>query len=313
MQKPVVDKVSAVVIEDRHIEVAGRQLHVRSAGLAGALPTIVLEAGGGGVQLPTWSGIEQALAPHARVLSYERAGIGDSAGPVDSARPQAVAQRLEALLQATGVSGPIILAGHSLGGLYSRYYAATRPRQVVGLVLLDTTPVDLPFPRLLSLRAGALFWSLHVLARLGILRRLLARGGRGDAASVSPAQLAALGRSHHVKAVLAEIGALRQVQADVAALPAAAPLPTLAISAGLAPPGDDPQRLERFRRSHEQLAAAGRPPHSRHLRLEDAGHMSMLTEPEHAQAVAAEILAFARQLCAFPITNDAPKGESAMP
>lgn len=282
--------------EDRHVEVDGRQLHVRSAGLACSLPTVVLEAGGGGVQLPTWSGIEQALAPHTRVLSYERAGIGDSRGPVDSARPQAVAQRLEALLRATGVSGPIVLAGHSLGGLYARYYAATRPQQVAGLVLLDTTPVDLPFPRLLTLRASALFWSLHVLARLGLLQRLLARGGRGEAASVSPSQLAALGRSHHVKALLAEIAALRQVQADVAALPATAPLPTLAISAGAASPGDKPQRMEHFRLSHEQLAEAGRPPHSRHLRLEGAGHMSMLTDPLQAQAVAAEILAFARQL-----------------
>lgn len=282
--------------EDRHVEVAGRQLHVRSAGSAGALPTVVLEAGGGGVQVAAWSGIEQALAPHTRVLSYERAGIGDSAGPVDNARPQAVAQRLEELLRATDVRGPIILAGHSLGGLYSRYYAATRPRQVAGLVLLDATPADLPFPRGLGLRTGILFWSLHVLARLGILRLLLARGRQGDAASVSPAQLAALGRGHHVKAVLAEIAALTRIQDDVAALPAAAPLPTLAISAGAAPPGDNPQHREQFHLSHEQLAAAGLPPHSRHLRLGGAGHMSMLTEPRHARVVAEAILAFARQL-----------------
>ena len=44
---------------------------------------------------------------------------------------------LHALLQAAGVPGPYVLAGHSWGGFMARFYAATYPDEVVGLVLVD--------------------------------------------------------------------------------------------------------------------------------------------------------------------------------
>jgi pimeloyl-ACP methyl ester carboxylesterase len=46
---------------------------------------------------------------------------------------------LHALLRAAQVPGPYVLAGHSLGGLYVRLYAATYPDEVVGVVLVDAT------------------------------------------------------------------------------------------------------------------------------------------------------------------------------
>ena len=44
---------------------------------------------------------------------------------------------LHALLQAAGIPGPYVLAGHSWGGFMARFYAATYPDEVVGLVLVD--------------------------------------------------------------------------------------------------------------------------------------------------------------------------------
>ena len=44
---------------------------------------------------------------------------------------------LHALLQAAGVPGPYVLAGHSMGGFFARLYASTYPDEVVGLVLVD--------------------------------------------------------------------------------------------------------------------------------------------------------------------------------
>jgi pimeloyl-ACP methyl ester carboxylesterase len=51
---------------------------------------------------------------------------------------------LQALLDAAGISGPYVLAGHSLGGLIVRLYASQHPNDVVGLVLVDGMPPDLP-------------------------------------------------------------------------------------------------------------------------------------------------------------------------
>jgi pimeloyl-ACP methyl ester carboxylesterase len=51
---------------------------------------------------------------------------------------------LHALLEAADVSGPIVLAGHSVGGLIVRLYATRYPDDVAGLVLVDGMPPDLP-------------------------------------------------------------------------------------------------------------------------------------------------------------------------
>jgi pimeloyl-ACP methyl ester carboxylesterase len=88
-----------------------------------------------------------AVAEFTRVCAYDRPGTYASIGeddfvgrsdPIAQPRtaPDAVAE-LHALLQAAEVPGPYVLAGHSLGGLFTRLYASTYPDEVVGLVLVD--------------------------------------------------------------------------------------------------------------------------------------------------------------------------------
>lgn len=286
------------MIGGREIDIGEARLHVHDGGLCTALPPIVLEAGNGSI-LQTWSGIEQALVEHTRVLAYERAGIGRSSAPCDGVLSAAVARRLDALLEASKLEGRVILVGHSLGGLFMRYYAATRPGRVAGLVLLDTTPQDFPFPRFFTLKPAVLMWLLHGLARVGLLDKLVQRlKAKGKASDLSVELVDAIGRPRHVKTVLEEISALETIQAEVAALALAraTPVPTLTISAGKHDPRISPSHAEHFRRSHEAIAAAGAAPYSRHHRFEEGTHMSMLTEPANATRVAALILDFARQI-----------------
>ena len=271
-------------IEDRLLPLGKRSLHIHRGGTKTALPTIVLEAGAGCI-LQTWAPLEEALAPHATLLSYERAGVGTSSGPVDSIGAEAVAQRLTTLLAATETKTPVLLVGHSVGGLYSRYFAATRPELVAGLVILDATPEDHPFPRFYSVKPTVLMWLIYAAARIGLLKRT----------KLSPAHLAAMARFRHIKSVLGEIAGLRQVQSEVAATKLPKNLPVLALSAAL--PTLEPQhQRDHFHASHELIASTGSAPHSRHQRIEGATHMSMLTDEQHAKTVAELILEFAKRI-----------------
>jgi pimeloyl-ACP methyl ester carboxylesterase len=85
------------------------------------------------------------VARFTHVCSYDRAGLGQSdPAPAGVRTVQDSVDDLHALLAASDISGPIVLAGHSLGGLIVRLYASQYPDDVAGLVLVDGMPPDLP-------------------------------------------------------------------------------------------------------------------------------------------------------------------------
>ncbi len=99
-------------------------------------PTVLLEAGYGATSL-AWGQVQALVAPRHRACAYDRAGYGFSdpgPAPRDGA---AIARDLDQALRATRISGPFIVVGHSAGGLYVRVFADRRPKDVVGMVLVD--------------------------------------------------------------------------------------------------------------------------------------------------------------------------------
>ena len=156
----------------RLVDVGGFRMHLQVQGGEQVGPTVVLEAGLGSFS-PNWYWVQQALAPHVRVVSYDRAGLGwsdPSPAPRDAGT---MAVELHAALHAAGIPGPYVLAGHSFGGLVVRAFADAYRPETVGLVLVDASHPDQwarwPVPyadriQLFTLRtmAGA--------ARLGLLR-----------------------------------------------------------------------------------------------------------------------------------------------
>jgi pimeloyl-ACP methyl ester carboxylesterase len=105
-------------------------------------PVIFLEAGAGNDGL-TWGKIQPMLAKTTRVCSYDRAGMGwsDSLPPPRDA--DHIAIELHRLLAVAKVDGPIVLMGHSRGGLFIRDYVTRYPAEVAGLVFLDSsTPLQ---------------------------------------------------------------------------------------------------------------------------------------------------------------------------
>ncbi len=121
----------------RLVAVEGRRLHLHCTGEG--RPTVILDAGLGGWSLD-WSLVQPEIAQFTRVCAYDRAGLGWSdPGPAPRDARQAV-HELHALLAESG-PGPLVLVGHSNGGLRVLLYAGTFPGEVAGLVLVDPTPV----------------------------------------------------------------------------------------------------------------------------------------------------------------------------
>jgi pimeloyl-ACP methyl ester carboxylesterase len=129
-------RASSTAMPGTSYDIGGRSLHMHCTGTGS--PTVVLESGLGEMS-SNWAWIAPAVADTTRVCAYDRAGQGwsdDAAAPEDGL---AVARDLHALLAAAGEPGPIVLVGHSTGGVYAMTYAAQYPDEVAGLVLLDSS------------------------------------------------------------------------------------------------------------------------------------------------------------------------------
>jgi pimeloyl-ACP methyl ester carboxylesterase len=105
-------------------------------------PTIVLDAGLGNDGL-IWGGVQPVLAKTTRVCSYDRAGFGWSDALPAPRDADHIAAELHGLLAVAQVSGPIVLMGHSISGIYIREYATRYPANIAGLIFVDgSTPLQ---------------------------------------------------------------------------------------------------------------------------------------------------------------------------
>jgi pimeloyl-ACP methyl ester carboxylesterase len=130
-QSPVPEgaKPALVRVADREVEV------VRSG--RGA-PTLVLESGAGeGAE--RWLPLVPELAKLTRVIAYSRAGFGKSTADTVPGSPQRSVSELHQLLDSLDARRPVVIVGHSWGGLLARLYVSTYPSEVAAVVLIDGT------------------------------------------------------------------------------------------------------------------------------------------------------------------------------
>ena len=125
------------------LAVNGQNLHIETSGASG--PIIVFEAGLGN-DSTIWKLVAGPIAQFARVVLYDRAGLGASL-PMNKGSAitaDEVATDLHALLSAADIRPPYLLVGHSLGGLYVQMFARKYPEEVSGIVLLESSSTDAP-------------------------------------------------------------------------------------------------------------------------------------------------------------------------
>jgi pimeloyl-ACP methyl ester carboxylesterase len=127
---------------DRMADVSGLKLHVHCDGVhAPGAPTVVLEAGAGN-SAKTWNDVFGPIAQFARVCAYDRPGLGTSEQTSQPRSPGDIVGTLHALLADIHELPPYVMVGHSWGGEIVRLYAMSHPREIAGLVLIDSSHED---------------------------------------------------------------------------------------------------------------------------------------------------------------------------
>jgi pimeloyl-ACP methyl ester carboxylesterase len=267
----------------RRVDIGGYRLHLHEMGKGG--PVVVLDAGIGGSSLQ-WSRVQPEIAQFSRVVSYDRAGLGWSDPGPEPRTSARIAGELHALLTKAGVKKPYVLVGHSFGGWNARLFASIYPKEVAGMVLVDSpeentlppqTPEQTRAESAALRREGRLY---AFLARLGLVRLyvnrikppgLLASTQRLPPAA-QPADLATRFLPDRIVAVYAERAALRESAAQVRAVGKLGHIPLIVVSSvrGMMP--SDPRRQGQNRLA--RLSA-----NAEHVLTARSGHNIHLEEP----------------------------------
>lgn len=138
--------MARIAYRGERIDIGGRSLRVVRAGPgpdARRGPLVVLEHGAFGCAAD-WAVVQEKLAARGLAsVAYDRAGLGHSDPGPEPRDGRALNDDLEALLAAVGEDdGPILLIGHSMGGLMVRLFALERTRALAGLVFVDAVTPD---------------------------------------------------------------------------------------------------------------------------------------------------------------------------
>src|SRR5215212_5113321 len=216
------------------VDVNGHLMHINCMGEGSS--TVILEAANLGMSAH-WVRVQQQLAKSTRVCAYDRAGMGWSEAGADPRDAKQISSELHTLLKGAGTEGPYVMVGHSYGGLYARMYAARYPKQVAGVVLVDSSHPE-QFTRSEEGRAmyeqtrrmGAFVpW----LARLGVIRLTNFYPAHPELPAQQRAQIAALNSStQQVVTTVEEFSATPQTSAQVRSAQSLGDKPLAVITAG---------------------------------------------------------------------------------
>ncbi|OJE40392.1 alpha/beta hydrolase [Bacillus tropicus] len=90
-----------------------------------------------------WFPIIDKLSQHFTVVSYHRPGYGKSELGNHSRTTRQATKELHMLLQKLDIHDPIILIGHSYGGLCAQHFAMLHENTLQALILVDSTSMNL--------------------------------------------------------------------------------------------------------------------------------------------------------------------------
>lgn len=268
-------------------------VHLRMRVEGSGTRTVIFESGLGDT-LSVWNAVQPrvAAAGCARTVAYDRAGYAGS-DPAETRRDAAnIVAELRAALARRNIRPPYVLVGHSLGGLYMQYFARNYPREVAGLVLVDST-----------------YWN----QRLPLVPSTSTVAAAADPPGDPPADPPPPRGSRMVVVFMpwmmrAEIMGSAAAGAEVHASPAAVSLPTIVLSSTRRLQGETVDGEARETRFQDHIA--GEFPGAEHIRVPETGHYIQRDRPDVVIA-AARKLAGCEPLASMPSRVDRRRGAPA--
>ncbi|MGG0122741.1 alpha/beta hydrolase [Bacillus paranthracis] len=124
----------------KFVEVLGQTIEVYMKG--SSKQTVVIQTGMT-CSFYDWLPIIEKLSQHFTVVSYHRPGYGKSELGNDSRTIRQVTKELHMLLQKLAIHEPIILIGHSYGGLCAQHFTMLHEDKLQALILVDSTSMNL--------------------------------------------------------------------------------------------------------------------------------------------------------------------------
>ncbi|WP_158306764.1 alpha/beta fold hydrolase [Alteromonas naphthalenivorans] len=121
------------------LDVGGYSLYVEDSG-SGKV-NVIFDSGMGD-DLSVWNKVANKVSKFSRVITYDRAGLGWSEESPKKRDSKAIIEELHSILEQKNLTGPIVLVGHSFGGVNMQLYALTYPEDIAALVLVDSAHED---------------------------------------------------------------------------------------------------------------------------------------------------------------------------
>ena len=266
----------------RMIDVGGHSLYIRKSGTG--TPTVLMEPGMGATT-SAYGWLEQGIASFTTYCVYDRAGLGCSEESGQARDASAMVQQSHVLLGKAGVPGPYILMGHSLGGLLIRQFASCYPKEIAGMVFLDSSHPEQNerLPRLtFVLPLNLLLWATRFpwLARPLLIASIVnpSRGLPPDYFADLAAEMKA---NKHINAMHTEVQAFVAMMEQVRSIGSSSPgdIPETVFSASL-PRGSSTTTMHQL---HRELAALSS--RSTYQVVEGSMHITLVTNREYAQRI----------------------------
>ena len=296
----------------------GARLHIEFHGEANQAngPTFVLTHGWT-LDRSAWSYVTRALAGRFRVVVWELRGHTRSTSPANGDFAiETMARDLASVLEAAG-KGPLLLVGHSIGGMihqtFSRLFPQLLGTRVVGMALVHTT-----YTNPLRTALFAPFWTLIEKPIIVPMNYLAI--GLAPLVWLSNMQSYFNGSLHLMARIASFSGRQTWGQLDYAAWLAAVAWPGVTARGNLAMLQFDEQRQlpqvtipllvlkgrhDRMTRPEASDRIATLAPNAREMRI-DSGHLGVWEQPAELTALLTE---FAFQV-ANPQQTDAPQRQS---